>query len=98
MIGYITVSKEEAKRIIDQAPGDEITLAVYNIQNKAHKKSTRKSKKASKEIIEIAKEVGFQNNDFFGVIGCKTVEREGELIKDILFPLLERSPGILDYD
>lgn len=98
MIGYITVSKEEAKRIIDQAPGDNITLAVYNIQNKTHRKSARKSKKASKEIIEIAKEVGFQNNDFFGVIGCRTVEKEGELIKDILFPLLEHNTVILDYD
>ena len=34
-------------------------------------------------FVEIAKEIGFQDNDIFGFIGCRTLEDE---IKSIFLP------------
>lgn len=86
MDGYLTVSKEEAKRMIDAAPGDSVTIAIYNSSTMVHKPTLRKKKRISKEIIELAREIGYQDNDFFGVIGCLSSEKEGELMKNIMFP------------
>lgn len=86
MDGYLTVSKEEAKRIIDAAPGDSVIIAIYNTSTMVHKPTLRKRKRIGKEIIELAREIGYQDNDFFGVIGCLSSEKEGELMKNIMFP------------
>ena len=86
MDGYLTVSKEEAKRMIDAAPGDNVTIVIYNTSTMVHKPTLRKKKRISKEIIEFAREIGYQDNDFFGVIGCLSNEKEGELMKNIMFP------------
>lgn len=84
--GYLTVSKEEAKKMIDAAPGDSITIAVYNKTTMVHKPTLKNKKKIGKELIELAREIGYQDNDFFGVIGCLSNEKEGELIRNIMFP------------
>lgn len=84
--GYLTVSKEEAKRMIDAAPGDSVTIAFYNKSTMVHKPTLRKKKKTGKELIELAREIGYQDNDFFGVIGCLSTEKEGELMRNIMFP------------
>ena len=34
--GYLTVSKEEAKKMIDAAPGDSVTIAIYNKSTMIH--------------------------------------------------------------
>lgn len=85
MNGYLTVSKEEAKRMIDAAPGDSVIIAIYNTSTMVHKPTSREKKKIGKEIIELAREIGYQNNDFFGVIGCSSSEKEGEFMKNIMF-------------
>lgn len=84
--GYLTVSKEEAKKMIDAAPGDIVTIAIYNKSTMIHKPTLRKKKKIGKELIELAREIGYQDNDFFGIIGCLSNEKEGELMKNIMFP------------
>ena len=84
--GYLTVSKEEAKKMIDAAPGDSVTIAIYNKSTMIHKHTLRNKKKIGKELIELAKEIGYQDNDFFGVIGCLSNEKEGELMRNIMFP------------
>lgn len=86
MNGYFTVSKEEAKRMIDAAPGDSVTIAIYNQTTMVHKPTIRKKKKIGKELIELAREIGYQDNDIFGVIGCLSTEKEGELVRNIMFP------------
>ena len=85
MIGYITVSKSVAKEMIDNYPGDRVPVLSYNIETHIHKPTERKSKRRTKEIIDIAKEVGFQKNDIFDVLGCMTWENE---IRSILLPKL----------
>lgn len=83
MTGYMEVSKAEAKRMIDEAPGDKVVVSIYNCKTRIHMPTSRKSKKTGKDIVEIAKEIGFQDNDIFGVIGCRTLEDE---IKSIFLP------------
>ena len=85
MIGYITVSKSVAKEMIDNYPGDRVPVLSYNIETHIHKPTERKSKRRTKEIIDIAKEVGFQKNDIFDVLGCMTCENE---MRSILLPKL----------
>ncbi len=85
MIGYITVSKSVAKEMIDNYPGDRVPVLSYNIETHIHKPTERKSKRRTKEIIDIAKEVGFQKNDIFDVLGCMTWENE---MRSILLPKL----------
>ncbi|RHK98244.1 hypothetical protein [Blautia obeum] len=85
MIGYITVPKSVAKEMIDNYPGDRVPVLSYNIETHIHKPTERKSKRRTKEIIDIAKEVGFQKNDIFDVLGCMTWENE---IRSILLPKL----------
>lgn len=85
MIGYITVPKSVAKEMIDNYPGDRVPVLSYNIETHIHKPNERKSKRRTKEIIDIAKEVGFQKNDIFDVLGCMTWENE---MRSILLPKL----------
>ena len=46
--GYLTVSKEEAKKMIDAAPGDSVTIAIYNKSTMIHKPTLRNKKKIGK--------------------------------------------------
>ncbi len=85
MMGYITVPKSVAKEMIDNYPGDRVPVLSYNIENHVHKPTERKSKRRTKEIIDIAKEIGFQKNDIFDVLGCMTWENE---MRSILLPKL----------
>lgn len=85
MIGYITVPKSVAKEMIDNYPGDRVPVLSYSIETHVHKPTERKSKRRTKEIIDIAKEVGFQKNDIFDVLGCMTWENE---MRSILLPKL----------
>ena len=71
--------------MIDNYPGDRVPVLSYNIETHIHKPTERKSKRRTKEIIDIAKEVGFQKNDIFDVLGCMTWENE---MRSILLPKL----------
>ena len=97
--GYITVTKEEAKRLIDEAPGDKVTISVIDSKSRFHLPTERKMKRIGKEMIELAREIGYQDNDFFGVIGCfgnimtnadmkfGNIKDEENLIRNIMFPM-----------
>lgn len=89
--GFIAVSKEEAKKMIDEAPGDVVYVATFNRQSYIHKENKRKNKVFGKDLIDIAKEIGYQNNEVFGVIsleGIKNVDQNW--IQNILFPQFHR--------
>lgn len=88
--GFIVVSKEEAKQMIDNAPGDTVIITTMDLKNFAHDKNKRKAKDVGKTLIDLAKEVGYQNNDIFGII-CLEKEKniERHIIQNILFPQME---------
>ena len=88
--GFMIVSKEEAKQMIDDAPGETVIITNMDVKNLTHYKNEKKSKETSKKLIDIAKEVGYQDNNIFGIICLekeKTIDKHK--IQNILFPRLE---------
>lgn len=88
--GFVVVSKEEAKQMIDNAPGDTVIITTMDLKNFFHEKNKTKSKNEGKILIDLAKEVGYQNNDIFGMIYLekeKNIERH--IVQNILFPQIE---------
>lgn len=72
------ISKDEAKRRIDESPGDFVIWSnMTNLPEKI-KKSTGKS------VISAAKEVSYQDNDFFGTLLLKNYNQIQNL-QSILF-------------
>lgn len=88
--GFMIVSKEEAKQMIDDAPGDMVIITNMDVKSLTHYNSEKKSKEKSKKLIDIAKEVGYQDNNIFGII-CLEKEKtiDQHKIQNILFPRLE---------
>ncbi len=88
--GFMIVSKEEAKQMIDDAPGETVIITNMDVKNLTHYKNEKKSKETSKKLIDIAKEVGYQDNNIFGII-CLEKEKtiDQHKIQNILFPRLE---------
>lgn len=88
--GFMIVSKEEAKQMIDDAPGETVIITNMDVKNLTHYKNEKKSKETSKKLIDIANEVGYQNNNIFGII-CLEKEKtiDQHKIQNILFPRLE---------
>lgn len=88
--GFMVVSKEEAKQMIDDAPGEMVIITNMDVKNLTHYKNEKKSKENSKRLIDIAKEVGYQDNNIFGII-CLEKEKtiDQHKIQNILFPRLE---------
>lgn len=88
--GFMIVSKEEAKQMIDDAPGETVIITNMDVKNLTHYKNEKKSKETSKKLIDIANEVGYQDNNIFGII-CLEKEKtiDQHKIQNILFPRLE---------
>ena len=86
-IMFEIISKDEAKRRLDESPCNDVLWRSID-KNYVHKK--RKIKKSEgKKLISRAKEVAYQNNDFFGTLSFEIIEdkkREISIIQSILFP------------
>lgn len=88
--GFMIVSKEKAKQMIDDAPGDMVIITSMDVKSLTHYNNEKKSKERSKKLIDIAKEVGYQNNNIFGII-CLEKEKtiDQHKIQNILFSQFE---------
>ena len=103
--GFMIVSKEEAKQKMAEIEelkktilASDDTHAAFeqqlktnmDVKNLTHYKNEKKSKETSKKLIDIAKEVGYQDNNIFGII-CLEKEKtiDQHKIQNILFPRLE---------
>lgn len=88
--GFMIVSKEKAKQMIDDAPGDMVIITSMDVKSLTHYNNEKKSKEKSKKLIDIAQEVGYQNNNIFGII-CLEKEKtiDQHKIQNILFSQLE---------
>lgn len=90
--GFVKVSKDEAKKLIDAAPGDVIYIAMINRNSFLHKENKKRNKNYGKALIDIAGEVGYQNNEVFGVISLDGIRNVNpNWIHNILFPKLYRT-------
>lgn len=80
------VSKEEAKKIIDDAPG-MIWIDSFNGVTFIHTRPKKISIKESKKIINNASTIDYQNNDFFGLLSLEGMQEF--VIHNIKFPQKE---------
>lgn len=76
------VSKEEAKQMIDEAPG-KIWVDAFNNVTFIHTKSKEISVDEGKRIINKASNIDYLDNDFFGHL-C--LEMQTQMLHNIKFP------------
>ena len=81
------VSKEEAKKMIDDAPG-KIWVDAFSNVTFIHTKPKERSVDDGKRIINKASTVDYLDNDFFGRLCLEGVQ--AEMIHNINFPLVLR--------
>ena len=79
------VSKEEAKKIIDKAPG-QIWIDSFNGVTFIHTKPRQINADEGKMMINKAATVDYFDNDFFGHLCLKGVQ--AEIVHNINFPLI----------
>ena len=92
MIEMVTVTKDVAKRMIDEAPGDMVTIITIATNTHVHSKPKRREKEEGKKLIDSARKISYQDNDFFGRMSLYGVKEENNNIKmvhNILFPQIE---------
>ena len=78
------VSKEEAKRIIDKAPG-KIWIDTFSDITFIHTKPKMITIEEGKEILGKASVIDFQDNDFFALLSLKGVQTL--ITHNIQFPI-----------
>ena len=78
------VSKEEAKKIIDEAPG-KIWVDAFSNVTFIHTKSKEISVDEGKNMINNALSVDYQDNVFFGRLSLEGVQER--MIHNINFPV-----------
>lgn len=81
------VTKEEAKKIIDKAPG-KIWIDSFNNVTFIHTKPRQISVDEGKNMINSASTVDYQDNDFFGRLCLEGVQEL--VIHNINIPLVFR--------
>lgn len=81
------VSKEEAKKIIDKAPG-QIWIDSFNGVTFIHTKPRQINADEGKKMINKAATVDYFDNDFFGHLCLEGVQ--AEIVHNINFPLIFR--------
>ena len=82
----MSVSKEKAKQIIDEAPG-MIWIDSFNGMTFIHTRPRQITIDEGKRIINKANTVDYQNNDFFGLLSLEGVQEF--MVHNIKFPQIE---------
>lgn len=81
------VTKEMAKRIIDETPGDIVWIDTFDCITYVHTKPLRINKKESKRIIHKASEIDYEDNDFFSRISLMGIQGAPDtLMHNLSFP------------
>ena len=69
----ITVSKETAKRMIDEAPGDTVKIFYMNRDNYVHKETITKEKSEGKRLVDLAKDISYDDMEKMAKNGAKVL-------------------------
>lgn len=86
----ITVSKETAKRMIDEAPGDTVKIFYMNRDNYVHKETTTKEKSEGKRLVDLAKDISYDDMEMFGILSLYgEITSERDILRNIAFPKIE---------
>ena len=86
----ITVSKETAKRMIDEAPGDTVKIFYMNRDNYVHKETITKEKSEGKRLVDLAKDISYDDMEMFGILSLYVeITSERDILRNIVFPKIE---------
>lgn len=86
----ITVSKETAKRMIDEAPGDTVKIFYMNRDNYVHKETITKEKSEGKRLVDLAKDISYDDMEMFGILSLYgEITSERDILRNIAFPKIE---------
>ena len=89
-MGAIVCTVEEACELMGHMDrNDTVILTIVNKKTYIHEMQERIKKSKSVELINSADNIGYQDNDFFGVLLLYGVAKEEDTIHSILFPQLE---------
>lgn len=72
----ITISKEEAKRMIDASPSDKVCLTIIDLDHHRSGDTESVMKSEGCKLIEAARKVGYANHCIFGRLELKGVKKE----------------------
>lgn len=86
----ITVSKETAKRMIDEAPGDTVKIFYINRENFVHKETVAEGKLEGKRLVDLAKDISYDDMEMFGMLSLYgEITSERDILRNIAFPKIE---------
>ncbi len=86
----ITVSKETAKRMIDEAPGETVKIFYMNRDNYIHKETIAKEKSEGKRLVDLAKDISYDDMEMFGILSLYgEITSERDILRNIAFPKIE---------
>lgn len=86
----ITVDKETAKRMIDESPGDKVTIFYINRETYVHKTTEIREKAEGKRLVDMAREISYDDMDMFGILSLYGEIKSGkDILRNIAFPKLE---------
>ena len=90
MSEFLICSAKQAKVLLSYMDEeDEVILTVLNKKTHIHEENKRIQKKNGEELINKAKNIFYQDNDFFGIFSLYGVLKDDNIIHNILFPQLE---------
>lgn len=90
IMAYEIITKEEAKRRIDESPGEYVIWDSIRKSCFVHD-SKRISKEKSEELIDLANKILYQDNSCFGVLSLEVGKKikDNNIINNLLFPQIE---------
>lgn len=88
-IEFVTVTKELAKKIIDEAPGEMVTIMTWSRSTLVHQPTERKKKSYGKSLVDVAREVTFDENEIFQTLYINGEIRDPDLLRNIILPKLK---------
>lgn len=86
------ISKEEARRRLDEAPGDGVFWNSIDNVTYIHAIPQRIAKEKGKELVNCAENISYQDNDFFGMLlleGILSGKDTSSVSHNLLFPQIE---------
>ncbi len=84
------ITKEEAKRRIDESPGEYVIWDSIKRACFVHE-SRRISKEKSEKLIDLANKILYQDNSYFGVLSLEVGKKikDPNIVNNLLFPQQE---------
>lgn len=81
----IFITKDEAKRMIDESPADMICVTIVDVESQISGDTESMIKSDGRKLIDAAKKVGYQNHCIFGRLELTGGKLERRVMQCIAF-------------